>query len=97
MAHVADVVPSDAPLYAFFTPDAGLRFYAPRRLEAWRATSRGPAYLLLWEDERTRLRDENGKALEPLAVSEARDASRGPLNLVLVPPDTTLRPRSAAR
>ena len=97
MAHVADVVPSDAPLYAFFTPDAGLRFYAPRRLEAWRATSRGPAYLLLWEDERTRLRDENGKALEPLAVSEARDASRGPLNLVLVPPDTTLRPRPAAR
>jgi 4-amino-4-deoxy-L-arabinose transferase-like glycosyltransferase len=92
MVRVADVVPPDAPLYAFFTPDAGLRFYAPRRLEPWRATSRGPAYLLLWEDERLRWRDEQGKPLEPLAVSEARQASRGPLNLVLVPADATLHP-----
>jgi 4-amino-4-deoxy-L-arabinose transferase-like glycosyltransferase len=97
MVRVADVVPTDAPLYALFTPDAGLRFYAPRRVEPWRATSRGPAYLLLWEDERKRWRDEHGNPLEPLAVSEARQAGRGPLNLVLVPPEASLHPAAAPR
>jgi 4-amino-4-deoxy-L-arabinose transferase-like glycosyltransferase len=97
MARVDGIVPPDAALYAFFTPDAGLRFYAPRRLEPWRATSHGPAYLLLWDDERKRWRDEHGKPLEPLAVSEARQASRGPLNLVLVPADATLRATPRAR
>ena len=97
MVRVDGIVPADAPLYAFFTPDAGLRFYAPRRLEPWRASSHGPAYLLLWEDERTRWRDDHGKPLEPLAVSEARQAGRGALNLLFVPPDATLRASRGAR
>ncbi|HKA29462.1 MAG TPA: hypothetical protein VKH82_08810, partial [Candidatus Binatia bacterium] len=97
MARLDGIVPADAPLYAIFTPDVGLRFYAPRRLEPWRASSRGPAYLLLWEDERKRWRDEHGKPLEPLAVSEAQQASHGALNLVFVPPDATLRVSPGAR
>jgi 4-amino-4-deoxy-L-arabinose transferase-like glycosyltransferase len=97
MVRVDGIVPADAPLYAFFTPDAGLRFYAPRRLEPWRASSHGPAYLLLWEDERTRWRDDHGNPLEPLAVSEARQAGRGALNLLFVPPDATLRASRGAR
>jgi 4-amino-4-deoxy-L-arabinose transferase-like glycosyltransferase len=91
MARVGGLVPADATLYAFFTPDAGLRFYAPRPLEPWRAQSRGPAYLLLWEDERQRWRDAQGKPLEPLAVSEAEQSRRGPLTLVVVPAETSLR------
>ena len=91
MARVDALVPADATLYAFFTPDAGLRFYAPRPLEPWRAQSRGPAYLLLWEDERKRWRDPQGKALEPLTVSEAEQSRRGPLTLVVVPGETSLR------
>jgi len=91
MAQVDGLVPSGTTLYAFFTPDAGLRFYAPRQLEPWSAQSRGPAYLLLWEDERKRWRDPQGKPLEPLAVSEAKQASRGPLTLVRVPEGTSLR------
>src|SRR5262249_15772504 len=97
MARLDGIVPADAPLYAIFTPDVGLRFYAPRRLEPWRASSRGPAYLLLWEDERKRWRDEHGKPLEPLAGSEAQQASHGALNLVFVPPDATLRVSAGAR
>jgi 4-amino-4-deoxy-L-arabinose transferase-like glycosyltransferase len=97
MARVDGIVPADAPLYAIFTPDVGLRFYAPRRLEPWRASSRGPAYLLLWEDERKRWRDEHGKPLKPLAVSEAQQASHGALNLLFVPPDATLRASPGAR
>jgi 4-amino-4-deoxy-L-arabinose transferase-like glycosyltransferase len=96
MARVDGLVPPDARLYAFFTPDAGLRFYAPRPLEPWRAQSRGPAYLLLWEDERQRWRDAQGKPLEPLAVSEAEQSRRGPLTLVVVPEGTTLRTSGAA-
>jgi hypothetical protein len=88
-------VPPNATLHAFFTPDAGLRFYAPRPLEPWRAQSRGPAYLLLWEDERQRWRDAQGKPLEPLAVSEAQQSRRGPLTLVVVPDGTTLRTSGA--
>src|SRR5262249_53590383 len=82
MAPVEGIVPGDERLSAFFTPAAALRFYAPRRLEPWRASSRGPAYLLLWEDERKRWRDEHGTPLEPLAVSEAEQASHGALNLL---------------
>jgi 4-amino-4-deoxy-L-arabinose transferase-like glycosyltransferase len=91
MAQVDAVVPPDATLHAFFGPDAGLRFYAPRALEPWRATSQGPAYLLLWEDERQRWRDPRGAPLQPLLVSEARQSRRGALNLVLVPDGSTLR------
>jgi len=91
MARVDGLVPADATLYAFFAPDAGLRFYAPRPLEAWRAQSKGLAYLFLWEDERQRWRDPQGKALEPLAVSDAEQSGRGPLTLVLVPAETSLR------
>src|SRR5262245_3254066 len=91
MARVDGLVPPDATLYAFFAPDAGLRFYAPRPLEPWRAQNKGPAYLFLWEDERQRWRDPQGNALEPLAVSDAEQSSRGPLTLVLVPPETSLR------
>ncbi len=91
MARVDGLVPPDATLFAFFAPDAGLRFYAPRPLEPWRAQSRGPAYLLLWEDERQRWRDTQGKPLEPLAVSEAQQSRRGSLTLVLVPPGAGLR------
>jgi hypothetical protein len=91
MAQVDTLVPPDATLYAFFTPDAGLRFYAPRTLEAWRATNQGPAYLLLWEDERQRWRDPRGAPLPPLLVSEAQQSRRGPLNLVLVPAGAAIR------
>jgi 4-amino-4-deoxy-L-arabinose transferase-like glycosyltransferase len=90
MARVDELVPRDATLHAFFTPDAGLRFYAPRPLEPWRAQSRGPAYLLLWEDERQRWRDPQGKPLDAVAVSAAQQSRRGPLTLVVVPPETAL-------
>src|SRR5262249_326445 len=97
MARLDGIVPADAPLYAIFTPDVGLRFYAPRRLEPWRASSRGPAYLLLWEDERKRWRDEHGKPLEPLAGSEAQQASHGAPHPGFVPPHATLRGSPGAR
>src|SRR5262249_50702439 len=35
LAATAAGVPRDAPLFAAFPPDPGLRFYAPRRLERW--------------------------------------------------------------
>ncbi len=91
MTRVDGLVPPDAVLHAFFTPDAGLRFYAPRPLRPWGAQNRGPAYLLLWEDERQRWRDASGAPLAPLAVSEARHSRRGPLTLVVVPEGTALR------
>jgi 4-amino-4-deoxy-L-arabinose transferase-like glycosyltransferase len=91
MAQVDGLVPRDATLHALFAPDPGLRFYAPRPLEPWRAQSRGPAYLLLWEDERQHWRDPSGAALEPLAVSQARQSRRGPLTLVVVPPGIVLQ------
>ncbi len=92
MMQLDGLLPPDATLHALGHPDAGLRFYAPRPLAEWRAAHRGPAYLLLWEDERQRWRGEDGRPLEPLAVSEARQSRRGPLTLLLVPAGATLRP-----
>ena len=86
LLHVHEIVPADAPLYALFPPDPGLRFYAGPALQRW--PSRGaPAdgYLLLWEDEWRRLRDPAGQPLPVLAVSDARQTGRGHLALVAAP------------
>jgi len=85
-ARVAHLVPADATLYALFPPDPGLRFYAPRPLHPWPAGgASADAWLLLWEDEWRRLRDGAGRPLPVLAVSEARQALRGHLALVVAP------------
>ena len=91
-ARLANLVPPDATLFALFPPDPGLRFYAPRPLRAWpREGVSVDASLLLWEDEWLRLRDSAGRPLPVLAVSEARQAPRGHLALV-VPPHGPLLP-----
>ncbi|HZP40630.1 MAG TPA: glycosyltransferase family 39 protein [Candidatus Binatia bacterium] len=75
-----------APLYAFYPPDPGLRFYAPATLRRWPARGApDDGHLLLWEDEWRRLRDESGRALPVLAVSEGRQGRRGHLALVAAP------------
>jgi 4-amino-4-deoxy-L-arabinose transferase-like glycosyltransferase len=92
MSRVDAVVPADDPLYAIFPPDPGLRFYAPRSVQAWQtARTTSPAYLLLWEDELARATP----TVEPLALSDARQPGRGRLALVLAPPGlrTGSRPR----
>ena len=85
-ALVSRELPAEAPLYALFPPDPGLRFYAPRTLAPWppRGAARG-GYLLLWEDEWRRLRDAAGRPLGVLAVSEANQPGRGHLALVVAP------------
>jgi len=94
MTRVDQLVPPDAQLHTPFPPDAGLRFYAPRPLLQWKASVRGPAYLLFWEDERRRWRDANGQSLEPLAVSEASEPRRGTLDLMLLPEGAQLENHS---
>ena len=94
MTRVDQLVPPDAQLHTPFPPDAGLRFYAPRPLLQWKASVRGPAYLLFWEDERRRWRDANGQSLEPLAVSEASEPRRGTLDLMLLPEGVQLENHS---
>lgn len=91
MRQIDGLLPPDAVLHATWQPDAGLRFYAPRPLVPWSAASRGPAYLLLWDDERQRLRDGAGAPLVPLATSAAQQSRRGPLTLVVVPEGVELR------
>lgn len=92
MARVDRVVPADEPLYATLPADPGLRFYAPRPLVRLRTeaaeTSR---HLLVWEDEWRRLRDERGEPLAVVAVSDARQARRGHLSLVVAPPGSLRR------
>jgi hypothetical protein len=79
-------------LYAFFPPDPGLRFYAPRPVRRVRDGSPDETrHLLLWEDEWREWRDADGDALRSLAVSDARPSSRGALALVLAPPGTLRR------
>jgi len=91
-ARLGNLIPPDATLYALFPPDPGLRFYAPRPLHPWPHEGASPnASLLLWEDEWLRLRDGAGRPLPVLAVSEARQAPRGHLALV-VPPHGPLVP-----
>jgi hypothetical protein len=97
MRQIDGLVPPDATLRATWQPDAGLRFYAPRPLVPWRATDQGPAYLLVWDDERQQLRDPAGAPLAPLAVSEAQQSRRGRLTLVVVPEGVTLRRSGPAR
>jgi 4-amino-4-deoxy-L-arabinose transferase-like glycosyltransferase len=83
MARVDRLVPADAALHAFYPPDPGLRFYAPRVLRRW--PGRGleeQGWLLLWERDWRRLRDPAGAPLPVVAVSEARQARRGHLALV---------------
>ena len=88
MTHVDAIVPRDRPLYAIFPPDPGLRFYAPRSVQSWQtARPNEAAYLFLWEDELGRATP----TVEPLAMSDARQAGRGRLALVLAPPDTSER------
>jgi hypothetical protein len=86
LAHVGRAVPPDVPLYAFFPPDPAVRFYAPRPLLRW--PTKGIAhrgYLLLWEDEWEQRRDDAGRPLTVLSVSEAVQARRGHLALVAAP------------
>ncbi|MCW5889497.1 MAG: glycosyltransferase family 39 protein [bacterium] len=79
-------VPPAATLHAFYKPDPGMRFYAPRPVQRWGEATDDPSYLLLWEDEWQRWRDRAGRPLRPLLVSDARDASRGSLALFVVRP-----------
>jgi 4-amino-4-deoxy-L-arabinose transferase-like glycosyltransferase len=82
LARVDVLVPPDAPLYARFPPDPGVRFYAPRELRPWPAPDGArPAHLLLWEDEWATL----GGTPAPLERSEAAQARRGRLVLVVLP------------
>jgi 4-amino-4-deoxy-L-arabinose transferase-like glycosyltransferase len=87
MQRIDGLVPTDVTLYAFFPPDPGLRYYAPRPLRSLpdsdASTSR---HVLLWQDEWRRWRAPDGTTLPPIAVSEAREGRRGNLALVLVPP-----------
>ena len=86
MAHVDRLVPAEEPLYAVFPPDPGVRFYAPRALQPLRPRRLDAGgYLLLWEDEWRRLRDANGRPLEVLAVSAARQSRRGQLSVAVAP------------
>lgn len=86
MQRVDRLVPPDATLHAFYKPDPGLRFYAPRPVRRWADATADPSYLLLWEDEWRTWRDRAGRPLRPVVVSDARDASRGSLALFVVPP-----------
>jgi len=85
-AFLQTAVPPEGPLFALFPPDPGLRFYAPPSLAPWpvRGAERG-GHLLLWEDERERLRDGRGHELAVLATSEATQPGRGHLLLVAAP------------
>jgi 4-amino-4-deoxy-L-arabinose transferase-like glycosyltransferase len=82
MARVDRFVPAGDVLHAVAPPDPGVRFYAPRPLEALapRRLAAG-GYLLLWEDEWRRLRDPSGRPPEVVAVSQTRQSRRGPLLL----------------
>jgi 4-amino-4-deoxy-L-arabinose transferase-like glycosyltransferase len=85
-AEVAQRVPPDAVLHAVFPVDPGFRFYAPRPLRRWRATDElSGGYLLVWDDERARVRDTTGRPLAALAVSALEHPHRGHLALVEVP------------
>lgn len=79
LARVDALVPPDAPLYAVFPPDPGVRFYAPRPLRRWPPPADGaPHPSLLWEDEWRRL----PHAPAPLATGDVRSGSHGRLLLV---------------
>ena len=87
MARVDRWVPESGALYAFYPPDPGLRFYAPRPLQRWPAAGLSEeSHLLLWEDQWQRLRGSDGAPLVPLAVSEGRQGGHGHLVLVAPPP-----------
>jgi 4-amino-4-deoxy-L-arabinose transferase-like glycosyltransferase len=86
LAEVDRRVPPAEALGATFPPDPGLRFYAPRPLVRWRPRDGGDGrHLLLWEDEWRPLRDAQGQPLRVVAVSDARQPSRGHLALVMAP------------
>jgi 4-amino-4-deoxy-L-arabinose transferase-like glycosyltransferase len=92
MQRVDRLVGPDVVLYAFFPPDPGLRFYAPRPVRRVRDGSPERArHLLLWEDEWREWRDAGGRPLRSLAVSDARPSSRGALALVVAPPGALRR------
>jgi 4-amino-4-deoxy-L-arabinose transferase-like glycosyltransferase len=84
LAQVEEVVPPGEPLFAFFPPDPGLHFYAPR-LARLPAGNPAGGHLLVWEDEWRHLRDAQGRPLRVLTVSEARQGKRGHLALVIAP------------
>jgi len=87
LARVGALVPSDAPLYARFPADPGLRFYAPRPLAPWPPGGlAAPGHLLLWEDDWRRLRTMDGAPLRIVAVSDAAQPPHGHLALVAAPP-----------
>jgi 4-amino-4-deoxy-L-arabinose transferase-like glycosyltransferase len=93
-AVVARTIPPDAPLYARFPLDPGLRFYAPAGLRPWRPHAAAPGgYVVLWEDEWRSLRDGAGRELPVLARSEAQQAHHGRLVLVATPVRTDSRSR----
>jgi hypothetical protein len=86
LARVHTLVPDDVPLYARYPPDPGVRFYAPRPLQALRREGAPEgAHVLLWEDDWRTLRDAAGRALPVVAVSTASRTRRGHLALVVAP------------
>ena len=85
LAHVGTIVPPGDPLYARFPPDPAVRFYAPRELVRWPNEAAAGSYLLLWEDDWRRIRDQRGEPLEVVAVSDATRARNGHLALVRAP------------
>ncbi len=87
MQQVDRLVAPTETLYAFFPPDPGLRYYAPRPLAALSTSAPDTTRaLLVWQDEWRRWRDANGRTLDPIAVSDAREGRRGSLVLVMLPP-----------
>jgi hypothetical protein len=86
MPVVAQLVPANEPLYAYFPVDPSVRFYAPREVLNWKTR---PAdrdiYLLAWEREVETLPEAARPIVARLAASQARHGSRGPLVLVRVP------------
>lgn len=87
MQRIDRLLPPDATLYAFFPPDPGLRYYAPRPLAALSTSdATTQRHLLIWQDEWRRWRAADGTVLPPIAVSDAREGRRGNLALVLLPP-----------
>lgn len=87
MQQIDRLVPPTETLYAFFPPDPGLRYYAPRPLAALSTSAPDTTRaLLVWQDEWRRWRDADGRALDPIAVSDAREGRRGSLVLVMLPP-----------
>jgi hypothetical protein len=87
MQAIDPLVPRDAPLFAFFPVDPGLRFHAPRPVERWQSRpDDADAYLLLWERELKGVAGSEAPPIERVAASGRNHGRRGQLILLRVPP-----------